>query len=269
MSERVLVSREDEKERAMKTRHVCSVLRIAAACGLVCVWVTAVHATPVSEGGTLGLRNGIPVYSAPMGSTPGLWDIDSTLNSGSVKKDAGQTGFQFMFLGADGVSIAWTGNNLSQDLSTYAGGTSYLAEGTFDGGGTLTVTGKVRNYANPTQVLYDGLLLTANVQSFHLRETDKDSDVLHSIDGLIRVQITGGWLNTNSTMQLSGLYDMALVTAKTGPMDGVSPLNNFQADLVSRQAFSLQYSRVPEPSVCVLLLMGAGLFSMRRHFSRA
>jgi hypothetical protein len=223
-----------------------------------------VDATPISEGGTFYLLNGIPVYTAPKDLAPGMWDIDTALSNSTIRKGDGALGYQYKIQASDYTSFIWTGNQLDQDLSNAGIG---LAEGTFLGGGTITVNGKIRDAAVPYTERFDGELLVANVQSFRLRETDANSDILNSVNALIRIQVVGGWLfDTAPEAQLRGLYDMALVAAKIGPSAG-GALVNFQSDLVGRQTFQLQFTRViPDPSSLGLMMLGGiGMLVSRRR----
>jgi len=214
-------------------------------------------AAPTSPGGGLFLASS-PIYQAP---PPGIWDVNTMLNSGSIKNASG-VGNRFRILGNE-VSLEWAGNLLDQDLSTQIDPDSWLAEATFLGGGTLKLTGKIRDWAIPYTEMYDGLLLQADVSSFQLRETDKDSNILNSVVTTIRFTPTGGWLNTNDILVLSGMYDFALVGAVVGPMEG-GPLNDFQVNLKSLQAFQINFNLVPEPASVLLLVLGACGLRTRR-----
>jgi len=241
-------------------RHVG---RLAAGC-VLCLAVVAVTAqgAPVSAGGAMFVQTS-PVYLGPIPpSTPGIWDVNTLLNSGSIKKAEGVAGNQFR-INANEVAIAWSGNQLDQDLSTMMDPDSWLAEATFLGGGTLTLTGKIRYTAIPYTVLHDGEVLTATVTGFHLRETDKDSNIINSIDTTIRFTPTGGYLYDNPYVNLRGMYDFALVGAVVGPAEG-GPLDDFQKDLVSRQAFMINFNLVPEPASLLLLALGACVMGGRR-----
>lgn len=223
-------------------------------------------ATPLSEGGAFSLTQGIPVYTAPYGPTPGMWEIDTSLAGGTIRNGDGLDGNKYIIRSTDAVSFIWTGNHLDQDLSNSATG---QAEGAFLGGGTITINGTIRQWTSrpPYPAVFTGPLLVANVQGFRLRENDPNNDILSSVGGLIRINVVGGWLYDQAEVQVRGLYDLAFLTAKTGPMDGVSPLTNFQTDLVARETFQLQFTRVlPEPACLGLMLLGVvGMLATRRR----
>jgi len=191
-----------------------------------------------------------------------MWSVDTLLNSGSIRKPTGVVGNQFR-INSNEVEITWTGNQLNQDLSSPVSG-SWLAEATFLDGGTLTLTGTIRDAAVPYTARYTGTLLTATVSGFHLRETDKDGNMINSIDTTIRLDPTGGYLYDNPYVNLRGLYDFALVGAVVGPVAGGS-LDNFQTDLKSLQAFQINFTQVPEPTTAMILSLGAVVVLVRRR----
>jgi len=230
-------------------------------------------AVPVSPGGAFSVTQS-PIYRVDPPIPYPVWEVPSTLNSGSVKNTSVPGGNKWQFLGTDAVSFTWTGNPLDQDLSS--GG---LAHATFLAGGTLSIYGKLRRIGGiPPFVEFDSYdplkggnatnpvpVLTATLGAFELRETDVNSNTLNSINNTIEFTPTGGFLYTNSILQLNGTYAAAIVGAVAGPMAG-GPLNDFSTDLKSLNAFLINYNIVPEATS--ILLLGCGMFVMglRRRF---
>jgi hypothetical protein len=247
--------------------------RVLVTIGALAAWFTGTaHAVPVSSGGTFLHGSPAPAYLSPASLPPGVWDMITTLSNCRVNDDTGTTAYRFSV--ADGVNFTWTGSQLNQDLSfdPTPGNTTNddsMAEATFNGGGTLTVTGKLRNAAG-TAVVFDGLLLQATVSSFHLRETGISDDRLHSIESApgvnIRFTPTGGYLYDTATVaQLRGTYDFAMIAAVMIPAAGGN-LDNFGTDLVSTSTLLMSYNLVPEPASLLVMIAGVALLGRRRRF---
>lgn len=182
-----------------------------------------------------------------------MWDVYTALDDGAVKPEDG-IGKQFIFK-PDMATIAWTGNMLDEDLSSPMGETPSLAEATFLGGGTLTITGKIFDASGFKPVVYEGPdpILVATIGPFHLRETDIDGNTLTAIGGF-QMTPTDGWLYTNSILQLRGTYDVTMVMASVGPTEGGS-LDNFQSSLAQLNGFQMTFN-IPEPASLLLLTLG-------------
>lgn len=94
---------------------------------------------------------------------------------------------------ATSAALTWSGNVLSADLSV--GG---LAEAEFLDGGTLTIAGQLYDSADQqtANLIHDGILLTADVGAFHVKETVIDSNTLAFIESP-ELTPTGGFLVEN------------------------------------------------------------------------
>jgi len=178
-------------------------------------------AVPVSPGGAFFVTAS-PIYRVEPPIPYPVWEVPSTLNSGSVKNSSG-VGNKWQFVGTDAVSFSWAGNLLDQDISS--GG---LADAKFLAGGTLSIYGKLRRIGGfPPFVEFDSYdpakggnatnpvpVLTATLGDFELRETDVNSNIVNSIGHTIQFTPNGGYLYTNSILNLSGTYDFAIVAHK-------------------------------------------------------
>ncbi len=221
---------------------------------------------PISQGGSFAPAASM-IYQEPVPpSTPGMWDVATTLDDGAIKPADG-IGKRFIFK-PDMASITWTGNQLNQDLSAPAGTTPALAEATFLGGGTLTITGIIYNASGFKTAVYSGPdpILVAEISPLHLRETDINGNALTAIGGF-RMTPTGGWLYNNSILQLRGTYDVTLVMASVGPTAG-GELDNFQSSLAQLNGFQMSFNIVPEPASALFLALGALVLAGRRTTPR-
>ena len=229
------------------------------------IWVLAsasgAFGVPISSGMAVYLAPDT-VYTGPAGPTPGQWDVSTAVNGGTIENEIGTPGNAWtVYAGA----FTWSGHDLVNDQSTQMDPDSWLADGVFGGGGMLTLSGTV--YDLSWNVIYTGDLLTATVGDFQLRETDKDSDSISSI-GSIYMTTTGGWLATNSDLQVNGIYEFALVGANFGPTAG-GPLDDFQEDSKLLNGYQVTFKYyVPEPT-SVLMLGAAGMWMVLRRHGRA
>ncbi len=248
--------------------HVIRRLVVVAVAGLaVSGFAASAVAVPISEGGAFFLAAG-PIYNAE--TTPPQWEYVTRLNSGSIRKEIGQPGNQFVFLGTDNVDISWTGNPLVEDISV--GG---LADARFGGGGVLTIYGKIRGATGfPKPVIFDSYaesppvpVLVATIGAFRVRETDVNSDIINSVEATFTMTPTGGWLYTNNTLRLAGVYETALVGALTTPLGG-GPLVDFSQSLKSLAAFQMNFNIVPEP-MSAALLASVLVLGLRRRAGRS
>ncbi len=232
---------------------------------LVAVWALSLvitagaYAQPISPGGALFIDSS-PIYRIDPPAPNPVWDVNSVLNSGSIKNASGVG--NLWQIRPQEATIVWNNNALIADTS--AGG---LAQASFGGGGLLQITGKLKTVVSFPQtpaLVFDGLLLEAVVSGFDLRETDVNSNVINSINQTIKFTPTGGFLFTNGTLRLDGLYEFAIVGAVTGPLVG-GPLNDFSLDLASLQAFQINFNLVPEPTSLLLVGCGAILLACPRR----
>jgi|GEM_PF-3553566 len=114
-------------------------------------------------------------------------------------------------------TLSWTGHILEADASNNG-----LAEAAFLGGGELTITGRVYDDFNQgtANLLFDGVLLSAQVASFQGQETTVDSDTLE-FTVVPELTPTGGFLVTNDLgFQLLGRQQLTL-TASPALQDGL------------------------------------------------
>jgi hypothetical protein len=219
-------------------------------------------AVPVSQGGAFFVSSS-PIYDG----TLQVWDIfEAMLNSGSVKNASG-VGNRFIFSSNDSAinKFTWTGNTLNQDLTVVG----EELHGLFNGGGTLSVFGTLRNAAFPNgQVAgaVNTLILQANVSGFELQEEGANTGIISSTNQFITFTPTGGYLYTNSILQLNGTYRFALTGAVVEKLSG-GDVENFSDDIKSMQAFQINYDLVPEPAS--LMFMGCCImaFSFRKRCS--
>jgi hypothetical protein len=189
--------------------------------------------------------------------------VSTAVNGGTVENEIGVPGNAWsIYAGA----FTWSGHEMIDDLSTQQDPDSWLAEALFSDDGTMTMSGTV--YDLSWNVVYTGDLLTATVSDFHLRETDKDSNAINSVGASILMTTTGGWLATNSELQVNGIYEFALVGASVGPTAG-GKLDDFQEDLRLLNGYQVTFKYlVPEPA-SVLMLGAAGMWIVLKRRGRA
>jgi hypothetical protein len=151
-------------------------------------------------------------------------------------------------------NLDWSGSMLDQDLS--AGG---IAHATFLPGGTLRITGQIRNEF--TVPIFNGLLLEATVQAFELNE-DNNTDVLTISPGAI-VTPTGGYLVTNGDMVMNGDYYLNGKVSAAKAAGG--SISSFGEDIVTVAGVQWNLVQVPEPATVALLGLSSLLVLRRRR----
>lgn len=155
--------------------------------------------------------------------------------------------------------LTWMGNPLISDISS--GG---KADGTFGGGGTFALTGTIDYTYNFMPAQFTGTLLTGTVGGFHMVESAAGSNYANNVSDDTELQVTGGWLSS-STAEAAGVYmplghyfTLSLTTA------GLSDISSWHETIFTQSGqFNLIYSRVPEPSTALLLLLGSVGFLTR------
>lgn len=154
--------------------------------------VLAVH-------GTLGSTGIFAAATGGVNPVPARWELLSApirdfVIAGSTTRwyiaPTGQMG--------SSAAITWTGNYLDRDMTASGG----PADGLFQGGGTLTITGQLYDGPGPgATLIYTGTpaspLLVASIGSFHVTETAADSNVL-SFTSPPRFVPLGGFLASNN-----------------------------------------------------------------------
>lgn len=229
---------------------------VALAAALV---TSAAMAAPVGFVEALGLNvSPTPLYAAPGTLGPdGEWHMPNAVASqGSVvEADAGRVWFVAPFGGT--ATLDWTGSTLNTDTS--AGGTM---SGSFNAGGTLTITGDLYNeFFVP---VFTGVLLTGTVSSFTALEPATPNFIDTGVAPTFTP--TGGVLADGSlgigALQLAGQYYMAFTV--TGARQNGGDLEDLQSDIVTVDSYKMQLIAIPEPASLALLGLGA-LVAVRRR----
>ncbi len=141
---------------------------------------------------------------------------------------------------APAATLNWSGNVLASDLSV--GG---LAEAEFLGEGTLTITGQL--YDGPNQgtanLMHDGVLLTAEVGTFHVKETVVDSNLLEFVDAPELTPIGGFLVENELDFILTGRQSLSLEFS-SAQQDG-GELTNFNVASTIMLPGSSQFDMTP------------------------
>jgi hypothetical protein len=187
------------------------------------------------------------------------------LTNGTVTDGTGYPNIWFI---DDNVNFTWTGNTLNTDLNP--NDPTQPADALFNGGGTLTITGKL--YDAMYNVLFDGLLLEGSVSGYRMTETAADTNNINLVENTAYVTIEDGFLmdNTQGVMNMPAGSKYWLDTSFGKVEQDGGDLMNWQGGYYASgtsTGLSLAYW-VPEPSTGLLLLGGiSGLIALRRRNS--
>jgi hypothetical protein len=212
--------------------------------------------TILSLAGNIGAA---PIFN---GSTD-QWTIPfASLTNGSISDGTGYPNIWFIDNSTD---LTWMGNPLNTDLNP--GDPTQPADALFDGGGTLTITGKL--YDATYNLLYDGLLLEGNVSGYRMTETGPDSNNIDLVENTAFVTVQDGFLMDNTlgvmNMPEGSKYWLDASFGKV-EQDGGDLLNWQGGQYVSGTStgISLAYW-IPEPGSALLLLVGSMSLLIRRR----
>lgn len=228
--------------------------------------VSFIFVTPTFGGTALTLAGNLgssPIFNG----SQDIWHVPGAdLTNGTVTDGSGPMGLWNI----PSATFVWMGNALDEDLS-HPVGSDWLADGTFLGGGTMTIDGTVTDIYGT--LLYSGLLFEGTVSAFRWTESAATSNSidLYALDGGEHpvVQVTGGWLATNNNgmnMPVGSLYWLD-ATAQGCQQDGGN-LHDWQGTVYTATSFTgFTLTYVPEPGTGMLLLGGglAVLFRRRRR----
>ncbi len=227
---------------------------------LAALITSAAQAAPVGFVEALGINvSPTPLYAAPGTLGPdGEWNMPNAVASqGSVvEADGGRVWFIAPFGGT--ATLNWTGNTLASDTS--AGGDM---SGSFNGGGTLTITGDL--WDDTFTNVFTGVLLTGTVSAFAVNEPATPNFIDTAVAPIFTP--TGGVLVDGSlgigSLFFDGPYYMAFTV--TGARQNGGDLEDLQSDIVTVDSYKMQLITIPEPASLALLGFGSLLLARRRR----
>ncbi|MEE9365283.1 MAG: leucine-rich repeat domain-containing protein [Dehalococcoidales bacterium] len=195
------------------------------------------------------------IYLSPYGNWPGQWWVPGVSLGNAVVLGEDTTWCIAPDFAAESAVLLWYGNELGYDMS-FAG----TAEARFDAGGELFIYGELYDITDAgTDLLYEGLLLWAHVDRFHIRENLVQTDQLDMLSS-IEIMPLGGFLAVNDVgMRMSGVQLLNLSLGHCQQRGG--PVINFQNDIetASTSELSLITAELPQAATVVSCgVIGAG-----------
>jgi hypothetical protein len=199
-----------------------------------------------------GLMEPATIYLSPFGGWKGQWWIPGAALWNTVVAGEDTAWCIAPDFAGYPATLLWYGNELADDLSV-AG----QAEAQFRSGGELLIYGELYDGIDAgANLLFDGLLLWAEVGPMHVRESGNQLGLTTPAE----VTPLGGFLAANdSGLKMSGVQLMNLVLGYCVQRNG--PVNNFGSDIetASESTLSMVASGLPQAVTTVACdVVGAG-----------
>jgi hypothetical protein len=217
----------------------------AASVGLVLFFATAANAVPLfSVGGNLGQSM---FFDQASGETDAVTDL-----SGAILN------FAFGLEIVNGATFEWTGSGLDADTSDGFG----LASADFLGGGTITITGDLKQFGST--VVTNDVLLQGTLSAFEIHENSSAPGFLDSA-GAIFTPVSGALVNGPWGAEMPNPYSFtfSIIGAQNA---GGGAIEDFQSDVSFTQGTTFNMFEVPEPSTLIIFLgLGMGVVLPKRR----